>query len=54
MKNKLDNLTLFLAIVSVIILPFLVLFGVKYDSLFYVAGVGAYAPLRIFFHYITL
>lgn len=53
MKNKIDNLIFYAALVSWLILPFLVLFGVTYNILFYIAVLAVYGPLRIGYHYMT-
>lgn len=53
MKNKLDNLIFYFALVSWVILPFFVLFGVRYDILQYIAVLAACGPLRIGYHYMT-
>lgn len=52
-KTKIDNLIFYAALVSWLILPFLVLFGVTYNILFYIAVLAVHGPLRIGYHYMT-
>lgn len=53
MINKLDNLIFYVALVSWLILPFLIIFGVTYNTVFYTAILAVFGPLRIGYHYLT-